>query len=137
MCFFALFKNSPQICSQRLHDSTLMILRAAGISSLNITGVYILFSRFAALSVLTQTHVLLLLFCPYVFFNNYYRGQVPLTRVLTQPSEDGGRRCCVRKPDNQDDAPSAATQTFFRGNVQQISNVYKMYKKFSCAQNSC
>lgn len=62
MCFFALFKNSPQICSQRLHDSTLMILQAAGISSLNITGVYILFSRFAAHSVLTQTHALLLLF---------------------------------------------------------------------------
>lgn len=128
MCFFALFKNSPQICSQRLHDSTLMILWAAGISSLNITGVYILFSRFAARSVLTQTHVLLLLFWgqPLFFFNNYYRGHVPLTRVLTQPSEDGGRRCCVRKADNQDDAPSAATETFFRGNVQKISNVYKM-----------
>lgn len=50
MCIFALLTKPPQICSKRLflHDSTLMILWGAGISSLNIAGVYILFSRFGA-----------------------------------------------------------------------------------------
>lgn len=38
MCIFALLTKPPQICSERLflHDSTLMILWGAGISSLNI-----------------------------------------------------------------------------------------------------
>lgn len=116
MCFFALLRKSPQICSKRLHDSTLIILWGAGISSLNITGVYILFSRFGAHSVLTQTQAWFRL-----FFLTIIRGQVPLTRALTQPSEDGGRRCCVRKPNNHTAAPSVATQRFFRKNVQQIN----------------
>lgn len=121
MCFFALLRKSPQICSKRLHDSTLMILWGAGISSLNITGVYILFSRFGAHSVLTQTHVWFRLFFFVFFFKTIIRGQLPLTCALTQSSEDGGRRCCVRKPDNRTAAPSAATQRFFTKNVQQMN----------------
>lgn len=111
MRIFALLTKPPQFCSKRLflHDSTLMTLWGAGISSLNIAGVYILFSRFSARSVLTQTRTPLwnsVLF-PFFLKNTYQRGQVPLTPALTQPSEGGGRPCYVRNPDNHAEAPSA------------------------------
>lgn len=117
MCFFALLRKSPQICSKMLHDSTLMILWGAGISSLNITGVYILFSRFGAPSVLTQTQRFRQFF---VVFNNYQRSS-PINPCANTAL--GGRRSTLlHQETRQSHCRSMSGHTaFFRKNVQQMN----------------
>lgn len=140
MRIFALLTKPPQFCSKRLflHDSTLMILWGAGISSLNITGVYILFSRFSARSVLTQTRTS---FWNSVLFPFFKKKHLSKRSGPINPSANaalrGWRSPLLRQESWQSRRGSISRETQQQTSCRLIFFQINWVKKCPRAQNSC